>query len=107
MSYEIGMSADLGGIYMVVLENYSISCSYNLSGLLKEAFQDTTEEGLKWLNGKRGGDCISPLNLALEFISKKTFGENIDNVGYLKVTGLLFTLSSWAKEAPNAVFVIS
>ena len=80
-----------------------LSITYNYSPLYYEVFPD--DEGLRWLETKRGKESITILEKAVERLGTKRdssyWNATMGNAGFS-----LSILLGWAKEFPNGKFAI-
>ena len=93
-----------GGTFVVNGTNdCELNITYNYSSLFYEVFPD--DEGLRWLETKRGKESITILEKAVERLGTKRDSDywkaTMGNAGHS-----LSILLDWAKEFPNGRFAI-
>ena len=109
MSWDFGMTADLGGENYIDLP-YDANYTYNVAKMFYDAFD--LVDGIRELNGKTGTECKPLIEKAIKkFVDNKELYEkwNPENGwgDYDGALDLLRMLLQWCNEAPNAVMSVT
>jgi hypothetical protein len=107
---ENGLAVDVvshkeGGIYAIGGDTSAeLNVTYNYSSFYFQALN--TEEGLRWLDHRKAGDCSEALKQAVKILGRKRdkdyWRATPGNAGHA-----LWVLLSWATLYPNATFKVS
>lgn len=90
-----------GGTYRIgSITKASLNVTYNYCQMFRDYFH---EDGIWWLYGKTGAECIKPLEAAVAKLGTKRDDDyrraTPGNAGHA-----LMVLLEWAREHPEAVF---
>jgi len=109
MSWNFGMTADLGGKHPIDLD-YDRGYTFNVAKMFYDAFD--LDDGIRGLHGKTGEECIPLLKNAIKnFISKRELYESWNPPNrwgnYDGALELLNDLLGWCIESPKAEMYVS
>jgi len=79
----------------------SLSVTYKYAPFFRE--QLDTEQGIRWLYGKTGAQCLDRLEQAVQVLGTKASG-SYWNATAGNAGAALAVLLKWAKQHPDAVF---
>lgn len=112
MSWSFHMAVNVGSLVDARLEDFEASYTYNVGPMFKAAFNEFTDEGIQYLNGREGEASIGILSWAIQYMRNhqnelKKLNPANGWGDYEGALALLEQLLQWTVDAPKARFVVS